>query len=70
MKQSRGQWASSLGFILAASGSAVGLGNIWKFPGKVAAYGGGAFVLCYIPVSYTHLIQLPPHGIRRYFHNK
>lgn len=48
MKQSRGQWASSLGFILAASGSAVGLGNIWKFPGKVAAYGGGAFVLCYI----------------------
>lgn len=48
MKQSRGQWASSLGFILAASGSAVGLGNIWKFPGKVATYGGGAFVLCYI----------------------
>ena len=48
MKQSRGQWASSLGFILAASGSAVGLGNIWKFPGKVAAHGGGAFVLCYI----------------------
>ena len=42
MKQSRGQWASSLGFILAASGSAVGLGNIWKVPGKVAAYGGGA----------------------------
>ena len=48
MKQSRGQWASSLGFILAASGSAVGLGNIWKFPGKVAAYGGGAFILCYV----------------------
>ena len=48
MKQSRGQWASSLGFILAASGSAVGLGNIWKFPGKVAAHGGGAFILCYV----------------------
>lgn len=48
MKQSRGQWASSLGFILAASGSAVGLGNIWKFPGKVASYGGGAFILCYV----------------------
>ena len=48
MKQSRGQWASSLGFILAASGSAVGLGNIWKCPGKVAAHGGGAFILCYV----------------------
>ncbi|MCH8316918.1 MAG: hypothetical protein IIA88_00235, partial [Bacteroidetes bacterium] len=30
--QKRGQWGSSLGFILAASGSAVGLGNIWRFP--------------------------------------
>ncbi len=46
-KQKRGQWASNLGFILAAAGSAVGLGNIWKFPGKVAANGGGAFLICY-----------------------
>ena len=46
--ENRSQWASNIGFILAASGSAVGLGNIWKFPGKVAAYGGGAFILCYI----------------------
>lgn len=48
MHQKRSQWASNLGFILAAAGSAVGLGNIWKFPGKVGAYGGGAFILCYI----------------------
>lgn len=48
MQQGRGQWASNLGFILAAAGSAVGLGNIWKFPGKVGAYGGGAFLICYI----------------------
>lgn len=48
MHQKRGKWASNLGFILAAAGSAVGLGNIWKFPGKVGAYGGGAFILCYI----------------------
>ena len=48
MHQKRSQWASNVGFILAAAGSAVGLGNIWKFPGKVGAYGGGAFILCYI----------------------
>lgn len=48
MKQNRGQWASSVGFILAAAGSAVGLGNIWKFPGKTGLYGGGAFLLSYI----------------------
>ncbi len=35
MTEKRHQWASNLGFILAAAGSAVGLGNIWKFPGKV-----------------------------------
>ena len=43
MEHKRSQWASNIGFILAAAGSAVGLGNIWKFPGKVAAGGGGAF---------------------------
>ncbi len=46
--EKRGQWASNIGFILAAAGSAVGLGNIWKFPGKVAANGGGAFILIYL----------------------
>lgn len=50
MHQKRSQWASNVGFILAAAGSAVGLGNIWKFPGKVGAYGGGAFILCYIAI--------------------
>ena len=44
----REQWVSNLGFILATAGSAIGLGNIWKFPGKVGAYGGGAFILCYV----------------------
>ena len=57
MQQKRGQWASNLGFVLAAAGSAVGLGNIWKFPGKVAAYGGGAFILCYLVI--VALIGLP-----------
>ncbi|KXU51845.1 MAG: sodium-dependent transporter [Longibaculum muris] len=50
MKEKRGQWNSRLGFILAAAGSAVGLGNIWKFPGKVGANGGGAFLLTYMIV--------------------
>ncbi|MEJ6656723.1 MAG: sodium-dependent transporter, partial [Pseudomonas sp.] len=40
-----GIWASRWVFILAATGSAVGLGNIWKFPYMVGVYGGGAFVL-------------------------
>ncbi len=44
----RGFWASRWGFILAASGSAVGLGNIWKFPYITGQNGGGAFVLVYL----------------------
>ena len=43
-----GQWSSRLGFILAASGAAVGLGNIWKFPYIAGENGGGAFVLMYL----------------------
>ena len=48
MHSKRSNWATNLGFVLAAAGSAIGLGNIWKFPGKVGAYGGGGFLLCYI----------------------
>jgi NSS family neurotransmitter:Na+ symporter len=43
-----GQWSSRLAFILAATGSAVGLGNIWKFPYIAGQNGGGAFVLVYL----------------------
>ncbi|MCM0614063.1 sodium-dependent transporter [Marinobacter sediminum] len=45
---SRGLWSSRLAFILAATGSAVGLGNIWKFPYVTGENGGGAFVLVYL----------------------
>ncbi|MEX0960526.1 MAG: sodium-dependent transporter [Burkholderiales bacterium] len=41
-------WSSRLAFVLAASGSAVGLGNIWKFPYITGQYGGGAFVIVYL----------------------
>lgn len=44
----KSQWSSQLGFILAAIGSAVGLGNIWKFPYLTGEYGGGAFVIIYL----------------------
>ncbi len=44
----RGQWSGRMAFILAATGSAVGLGNIWKFPYITGENGGGAFVLVYL----------------------
>ena len=44
----RGQWGSRFGFVLAAAGSAVGLGNIWKFPYITGENGGGLFVLIYL----------------------
>jgi len=43
-----GQWSGRLAFVLAATGSAVGLGNIWKFPYITGENGGGAFVLVYL----------------------
>ncbi|MDC0601592.1 sodium-dependent transporter [Aliiglaciecola sp.] len=48
--QSRPHFASRLGFVFAAAGSAVGLGNIWGFPTQVANHGGGAFIAIYIAV--------------------
>ena len=47
-KSMHGQWSSRLVFILAATGSAVGLGNIWKFPYITGENGGGTFVLVYL----------------------
>ena len=46
-------FGSELGFILAAAGSAVGLGNIWRFPYLAAKYGGGIFLLTYIILVVT-----------------
>jgi len=44
----RGHWSGRIGLVLAAAGSAIGLGNIWKFPYITGIYGGGAFVLVYL----------------------
>lgn len=48
--QARQGFSSNLGFVLAAAGSAVGLGNIWGFPTQAANHGGGAFILLYLLV--------------------
>jgi NSS family neurotransmitter:Na+ symporter len=50
---SRGSWGSKIGFILAASGSAVGLGAIWKFPYIAGANGGGVFLLVYLACVFS-----------------
>jgi NSS family neurotransmitter:Na+ symporter len=55
--QQRGQWSGRLGFILAAAGSAIGLGNLWKFPYITHQNEGGAFVLIYI--AAVILVGLP-----------
>ena len=46
--ENRGEWGSKFGFVMAAAGSAVGLGNIWRFPYITGQNGGGAFVLLYL----------------------
>lgn len=52
MSVSRGEFSSRIGFIMAAAGSAVGLGNIWGFPTQTASNGGAAFVLVYLVLAF------------------
>ncbi len=53
MEEKRSSFTGKIGFVLAAAGSAVGLGNIWRFPYLAAKYGGGIFLLVYIALSVT-----------------
>ena len=79
----RGHWSGRIGFILAATGSAIGLGNIWKFPYITGEYGGGSFVLVYLicvvlvglPLMLAELIigrraQCNPVGAFQKLHKK
>ena len=52
-EKARSAFSGKIGFVLAAAGSAVGLGNIWRFPYLAAKYGGGIFLLVYILLSLT-----------------
>lgn len=52
-EQKRSSFTGKIGFVLAAAGSAVGLGNIWRFPYLAAKYGGGIFLLVYIILAVT-----------------
>lgn len=58
MEENREQWGSKLGFIIAAVGSAVGLGNIWRFPYIAYTNGGGAFLIPYFFAIFTAGIPL------------
>ncbi len=53
MEKKRSNFTGSIGFVLAAAGSAVGLGNIWRFPYLAAKGGGGVFILCYVVLALT-----------------
>ncbi len=53
MATARGEFSSRFGFIMAAAGSAVGLGNIWGFPTQAASNGGAAFLLVYLVLAFT-----------------
>ncbi len=53
MNEKRSTFTGKLGFILTAAGSAVGLGNIWRFPYLAAKYGGGIFLLVYLVLTVT-----------------
>ncbi len=53
MEKERSSFTGKLGFVLTAAGSAVGLGNIWRFPYLAAKYGGGIFLLVYLALAVT-----------------
>ena len=53
MSSERGSFSGKIGFVLAAAGASVGLGNIWRFPYLAAKYGGGMFLIIYILLVVT-----------------
>lgn len=67
MNHSRSTFSNKLGFVLAAAGSAVGLGNIWRFPYLAAKYGGGFFLLIYLllVVSFGFTLMVSEVAIGR-----
>lgn len=64
----RGRFSGKIGYVLAVAGSAVGLGNIWRFPYLAAKYGGGIFLLVYIllTVSFGYVLIMSETAIGTY----
>lgn len=58
IKKQRASWSGKWAFILAAAASAVGLGNMWRFPYLAAKYGGGTFLLTYVVLVFTFGVSL------------
>ena len=67
MEKKRSSFSGKLGFVLAAAGSAVGLGNLWRFPYLAAKYGGGIFLLVYLilAVSFGYALMMAEVALGR-----
>jgi NSS family neurotransmitter:Na+ symporter len=67
MKEKRSSFSSRIGFVLAAAGSAVGLGNLWRFPYLAAKHGGGIFLFIYLilVVTFGFTMMITEIGIGR-----
>ena len=67
MENKRSSFTGKIGFIFAAAGSAIGLGNLWRFPYLAAQYGGGIFLLVYIilAVSFGFTLMIAEIAIGR-----
>ena len=67
MEKNRGSFSNKIGFVLAAAGSAVGLGNLWRFPYLAAKHGGGIFLLVYLilAVSFGFVMMITEIALGR-----
>lgn len=68
--ENRSSFSSRIGFVLAAAGSAIGLGNIWRFPYLAAQYGGGSFLIIYLiaAVTFGFSLMIAEIGLGRKTH--
>ena len=58
MTEKKDAWGSTIGFILASLGMAIGTGNVWRFPRMIATWGAGSFILAWIVALFVWSIPL------------